>query len=786
MKNRMIAWVSGVVLVVVTLMVIIVKLEPPRDGIIRAQAMKAMALALTDKEECEKRAKERGTSHFSAKEKDNWFVKYMDYLYDEGYLDPELTPASLASAQGYLTYAEAAYMAGQVSGKLKLQAGSTRNNRDQAFPEEDWWQLYGSILKETDPEGKVEEMEAVLYGTPSNLDQAESWTAYTTVGNFGFQGLALDTFLDCEIRFLARSGEMITSSLVSRNVVYENVWLAESDGRHFKAYLGTAYREFPVSAKLGGEDGMAGNLADLHMEDGKLVKITMKRDRLSGKVLSVTEDAIEIEGYGEIPLAPNFHVYKVYGDFKVLNASDILVGYNLQEFVAADGKLCAALLEREFDAKTIRVLLMDTGFKSVFHASADLVLGSGADLEYENAKGKMVGERLEAGTQLTVGPDSPYLEYGRMIITPDEPEAITIRSIERSQGTPVYSGSLEIKGTPEGLVLVNDLFLEDYLTKVVPSEMPPSYEKEALKAQAVCARTYAYRQIQGNTYSQYGAHVDDSTNFQVYNNTSANDKSTQAVKETYGKMLFYEDKPIEAFYFSTSCGRTADAGVWGTDSGKYPYLRAVEVKEGGKSLGKEDNDGFESYIKREDVIAYDTSYPMFRWQTDLPADVASAQISGAGQIQDMTVTDRGPGGIAGELTVTGTDGTVTIKGQSAIRSALGNPSLIITKKDGGTMTGSATLPSAFIAIEKRTGEDGSLSFHIYGGGFGHGVGMSQNGAQGMAKERATSRYWTFSTMVRNCGSAMRVRACLNVKTINRKKEQPGKAFMGFCRVVLYD
>lgn len=733
MKNRMIAWVSGVVLVVVTLMVIIVKLEPPRDGIIRAQAMKAMALALTDKEECEKRAKERGTSHFSAKEKDNWFVKYMDYLYDEGYLDPELTPASLASAQGYLTYAEAAYMAGQVSGKLKLQAGSTRNNRDRAFPEEDWWQLYGSILKETDPEGKVEEMEAVLYGTPSNLDQAESWTAYTTAGNFGFQGLALDAFLDCEIRFLARSGEMITSSLVSRNVVYENVWLAESDGRHFKAYLGTAYREFPVSAKLGGEDGMAGNLADLHMEDGKLVKITMKRDRLSGKVLSVTEDAIEIEGYGEIPLAPNFHVYKVYGDFKVLNASDILVGYNLQEFVAADGKLCAALLEREFDAKTIRVLLMDTGFKSVFHASADLVLGSGADLEYENAKGKMVGERLEAGTQLAVGPDSPYLEYGRMIITPDEPEAITIRSIERSQGTPVYSGSLEIKGTPEGLVLVNDLFLEDYLTKVVPSEMPPSYEKEALKAQAVCARTYAYRQIQGNTYSQYGAHVDDSTNFQVYNNTSANDKSTQAVKETYGKMLFYEDKPIEAFYFSTSCGHTADAGVWGTDSGKYPYLRAVEVKEGGKSLGKEDNDGFESYIKREDVIAYDTSYPMFRWQTDLPADVASAQISGAGQIQDMTVTDRGPGGIAGELTVTGTDGTVTIKGQSAIRSALGNPSLIITKKDGGTMTGSATLPSAFIAIEKRTGEDGSLSFHIYGGGFGHGVGMSQNGAQGMAK-----------------------------------------------------
>ena len=79
------------------------------------------------------------------------------------------------------------------------------------------------------------------------------------------------------------------------------------------------------------------------------------------------------------------------------------------------------------------------------------------------------------------------------------------------------------------------------------------------------------------------------------------------------------------------------------------------------------------------------------------------QISGAGQIQDMTVTDRGPGGIAGELTVTGSDGTVTIKGQSAIRSALGNPSLIITKKDGGTMTGSATLPSALSPLRRGQG-----------------------------------------------------------------------------------
>lgn len=735
MKNKMIIWVAGVVSTVIILMVVIVAIEPPKTGITRAQAFKAMALAVTTKDECAKREKEKESSHFSDRERNNWFVKYMDYLYDEGYLDEQLTPPALTTAQGYLTYQEAAFLAGRISGKPKLSVGLNRYNKDKAFPEEDWWKLYDEILTRTDPDQEVKTVDAVLYGTPSNLSYAQSWTAYTTNGNFGFEGLALDAYLDCEIQFLARGNEMIAMRrLVSEDAVYENVWLEEADKDHFKAYLGTAYREFTVNSKLGDVSGLAGNLADLHMEKGKLKKITLKRERISGKVLSVTDKAIEIEGYGEIPLADNFHVYKVYGDFEVLEPKDILVGYNLQEFVPAGGKLCAALLERQFDAKDIRVLLMDTGFKSLFHSSVSLTPEGPAQLEYENSKGKMETETLEPGAGLTIAPDDHRLKYGRIIITPQGDGGIAVPSIERGQGTPVYDGKLEIKAFPEGLVLINDLYLEDYLTRVVPSEMPPSYEMEALKAQAVCARTYAYRQIQGNAYSQYGAHVDDSTNFQVYNNTNPSDRTNQAVKETYGKMLFYEDQPIDAFYFSTSCGHTADGGVWGTNADKFPYLQAVEVKSGRKALDQDDNDKFDSYIRKSDPSAYDSSFPMFRWQTDISSDIVSAQVEGVGQVQDMKVTDREPGGIAAELQVTGTQGTVTVKGQSAIRSALGNSSLVITEQNKKTMTGIQTLPSAFISIDKRTGEDGSISFHIYGGGFGHGVGMSQNGAQGMAED----------------------------------------------------
>ena len=98
--------------------------------------------------------------------------------------------------------------------------------------------------------------------------------------------------------------------LVSREVVYENVWLAKAEGDTFTAYLGTASREFPASGTEEERASLSGNLADLHLDNGTLTRVTIKQERDSGKVLSVTDTYIEIEGYGQIPLSPSFHVYK--------------------------------------------------------------------------------------------------------------------------------------------------------------------------------------------------------------------------------------------------------------------------------------------------------------------------------------------------------------------------------------------------------------------------------------------------------------------------------------------
>ena len=730
-KKKFIGFVLGVPALVVVLIIIILVNEKAGDGVSRAAAYKAAALAMVSKADCEQKAEDSGKSYFSAKEQTEWYVKYMDYLYSEGILSEELTPANQKTAEGYLTYREADYLACAMSEELTGEVKVTKRNRNDPYPTALFWDLYKKILSKKDTEHKVEEKDVQIYGTPKNIDTAPAWTAYTSSGTMGFEGLGLDAYIDREIRVLVREGEMIcVEELVSENITYRNVWLQEGGDDTFYVCAASIRREFPYNASLGSMESLVDNVADVYLEKGKLKKIVLKKERITGKVLAVKEDSIEIEGYGPVALDDPFRVYKVYGEFQQQKMTDILVGYDIQEFVVAGGKLCAALTVREFDAKSIRVLLMDTGFHSTFHQSVTL----SADEDMTVVQGD-VQETIPAGEDLVIGMDDERLKDGRIMAQLASAEGgISVKSIERAQGVPSYAGRLEISREADGLVLVNELYLEDYLKKVVPSEMPATYEKEALKAQAVCARTYAYRQIRGNSYSQYGAHVDDSTRFQVYNNVLTDAKTDAAVSETYGKLLMYHDRPVEAYYFSTSCGHTTDGTIWGANLADVPYLQGVVLKDSRQTLNLTTNEEFAAFIKDKKYPTYESGYPMYRWEARITNKQLEEKIGGVGTILNLTMIERGTGGIGKTLRVEGSDGNKNIKGQGQIRALLGNKAVEIVKNDGGVLTGWDTLPSAFIAIENEGNDDNNVTtFHIYGGGYGHGVGMSQNGAQGMAK-----------------------------------------------------
>lgn len=728
-KWNMIRWILGIPVIVLTLILVILIFEPEKSGITRAAAAKSVALALLSPEELNAWEKTYGASRFAADEVGEWYVPYLDYLYENDYLDEAETSADREHAEGFLTYREAARIAEQLSGNLKRLVLANRRNGEKAYPAEDWWLLYDSLLKEADREGAVHTETVCIYGTPENIQGCPAWTAYTSLGTLTFYGLSLDSYVDHELSVLLRDGELIhVQKDKGQNTLYRNVWILDGDSQGLMVYIGDIQRRIPFRKNYKKTVELIGNLADLTMDHGKITKVSVKKERISGKVLSVQAGSIELEGYGTVPLDTEYKVLKTYGDVKRQQLSDILVGSENQEFIVAKGKICAAIKEREDAADRVRVLIMGNGFESRYHEKIDITCpGSIKKIQGDSET------MLDPASVISVtSGDGTCRE--RLILEPQDGSELTVNSLVRAQGTPSYGGRLEILDTENGLVLVNEIDMEAYLKKVIPSEMPSSYEKEALKAQAVCARTYAFVQSRSNSYSEYGAQIDDSTQFQVYNNVDTDEKTAQAVQETYGKMLYYNGNPITAYYFSTSCGTTTNAAIWDSDPEDTPYLRCLSLQTARSRLSFASEEAFASFIKKKDFPAYDASYPLYRWNFRTNGTIIASHVGGVGKITGVSVTERGPGGVAMKLLVKGSEGETTISGQNAIRSALGDASLTLTLMDGKTSDGWSLLPSGFLAIEETgTDEQGVVQFRVYGGGYGHGVGMSQNGAQGMAK-----------------------------------------------------
>lgn len=152
------------------------------------------------------------------------------------------------------------------------------------------------------------------------------------------------------------------------------------------------------------------------------------------------------------------------------------------------------------------------------------------------------------------------------------------------KGNRYYGGFRYERISGGDLTVVNIVDLETYLKGVVPYEMSNSWPLEALKVQAVCARSYAYNNLRSSRHTSYHFDVCNTTDCQVYygagpNNASyqANDRTDRAVEETAGEYARYDGRVIEAFYSSSHGGASEDVyNVWGSSREKYPYLCGVE------------------------------------------------------------------------------------------------------------------------------------------------------------------------------------------------------------------
>ena len=295
-----------------------------------------------------------------------------------------------------------------------------------------------------------------------------------------------------------------------------------------------------------------------------------------------------------------------------------------------------------------------------------------ACIETDNGSLRLNG-RGRSGEELTVLP-----EEGGML----------------SLGGAPYRGEMRILRSPGGgMDVINILPLESYLYGVVPREMSARWFSEALKAQAVAARTYALYMIDKNKSLPYD--VFSTTASQVYGGAAAEaETSNRAINETRGIVLFYEDRPALAYFHAHSGGMTEDAKhVWEEE---FPYLKSV----------------------RDD---YSLKAPGCSWTRTVGLDGIRQALNknkmALGVIKRMTIENASP---SGRIT--------------KIRIIHEGAETILSGNDFRIKTDPVLIRSTFFSLTQQGQE---ITF--VGRGYGHGVGMSQWGAYVMAQEGRSYR-----------------------------------------------
>ncbi len=530
-------------------------------------------------------------------------------------------------------------------------------------------------------------------------------------------------------------------------------------------------------------------LADVILTDGRVTSVQVKEEKVHGVILSANEEYVEVEGYGQIPLAKDYRGYRIFNTLEMCTYKELAFGYDFADLIMEDGEICGILMVREESMDAIRVLIKTGDFQAGLHE--EVVFSADTDFQViYGSFGQEVTEQFPAGEEVAVALDSEYFSGERIVV---KPVALTgkvlLKNVSRSQGVPGYRGHIELIKEPEGIAVINEVSLEEYLYSVVPSEMPASYPAEALKAQAICARTYAYGHMQHAAFPNYGAHVDDSTSYQVYNNILESESTTKAVKETYGQLLRTASGQLAGtYYYSTSCGVGSDAKVWKTEAAQaIDYLKAETINESAMqeklmlreqalATGEVVNTGAQSemgeYLRDEEHFAefiqdfraddFESSEGWYRWTytvKELDAEAVcetlkkrynaskklvltqnkkgkyvSQDIKDFTEIHELYIQTRGSGGVADELILETDNGTYKVITEHNIRYVLCDGETKVVRQNGSKVAMPYLLPSGFFIIEADKEDGNVVSYKLIGGGFGHGAGMSQNGARAMAKK----------------------------------------------------
>lgn len=402
--------------------------------------------------------------------------------------------------------------------------------------------------------------------------------------------------------------------------------------------------------------------------------------------------------------------------------------------------------------KMVKVGISDNNFSNYYFQTAEISATDDFEL-IDKATGSVICEFLAntiATVELKNGLFDVYMNGKEVanglkgpIAANSEKGFLYIPNLKRAGKAAIYRGTFELTKTAKDdkFSLINVLDLESYLRGVVPNEMPVSFGLEALKAQTITARNYVLKPRENN-YHNFD--VCDSVACQVYFGAGTEQSlSDRAIVETENIVAMYDGELILALYSSTAGGHTesyenafSDPNAKTFPAPPIPYLKGVPDND---KIGKLEKEGDVRRFYQDTPATFDNKSPYFRWtreweaqelenvlkktlKTNSPAGFVKPALLNEedfGTLKNIKVIRRGVSGKAMAVQIETDKNTFVVQKELIIRRVF--------------QKSAKPLPSANIIFDLTKDNKGNLEkIYVTGGGFGHGVGMSQWGAGMMA------------------------------------------------------
>ncbi|MCD7904331.1 MAG: SpoIID/LytB domain-containing protein [Clostridiales bacterium] len=672
--------------------------------ITRGEAGRMLALCLYDYGEI---ISLENKADFADVSREDKLYKYINAVYSFGLMVGD--GVNFRSGD-YLTVgeAEALIAASDSSGRLKIE--TEENTLENPISYYMWLQILEK-LGEAEVFRGVEKREMTVLMTGEGAEEIEGYVLCSE-GLYKSDDFVPEKFENTVSEFLVKDSSLIgICSVVSDSPVFERCLVTDCSKGEAVIFYGGCKKTYKTETEISSKTPF---IADAAVKGDRLLNIERYTTEKYGRVIAVGENILFDDGYS-YAVDDNMAVYSVYEGIKS-GGSEAIISGSYARVIFKDNTAVCVLCEDEPEADIIRVALSSSE-GGLIHKSVEISSEQGFTLKSGENETEYMGGQI-----LNINPEN----QGSLF------KGKKISLISRGEGKIYvngtgYEGRIDIISCEGGYNVVCEMDLNNYLYGVVCAEMPPSYGEEALKAQALAARSYAYNQRLGNKRIASGANIDDTTAFQVYDPNSVCDDAIKAVGETGEEMIVYEGKVINACFYSTSCGIGANSGeVWPEGTYKTPEYLSSRVIGDIKAPDFSDEEEALKFFKTVYEGSYEADCPYYRWSFRADKSSFKADIKNIGNIERISVTKRGEGGNVTEVLIEGEEKDIVVQGESNIRSLL-SPGDV--KLNDGTVKEFQSLPSCFFAVEEVSGE-----FYFYGGGYGHGVGMSQNGAEALAAQ----------------------------------------------------